>query len=241
MKILEKLVRGSWQRKTRFRDEKNNPILIYDLRFIFSAAYEFIRLKLHIPSHLPIINYSAIKIFKTLTKHKKLKVLEFGSGRSTLWWLKQNILELVSIENDKNWHSKMSQLVNSKNEKFRYLYNTDTLNYCSPVGNEKFDLIIADGMWRDECLKNSVINNCHNETVIYLDDSDKDSTVDDAYKTYPDHNRFCDNFLRNWSMNNDRYVLAVRNFSPTQLFVKEGTFSIPRTKEMKQQLSKFIF
>ena len=75
MKVLEKLVRGSWQRKTRLRDEKNNPILIYDLRFIFPAVYEYIKLKLNIPSHLPIINYSAIKIFKTLTKHKKLKVL----------------------------------------------------------------------------------------------------------------------------------------------------------------------
>ncbi len=263
MRILEKLIRAGWQRKTRFRDEKNNPILISDLRFIFPAVYEYIRLKLNIPSHVPIVNYSALKIFKTLTKHKKLKVLEFGSGRSTLWWLKQNILELVSIENDKNWHSELSQLINSKNEKFRYLYNTDALNYCSPVGNEKFDLIIADGMWRDECLKNSVINNCHNETVIYLDDSDKSSSIfehdhvvqkvisgkgswnileNTSYTSEKKHElRLADNFLRNWSMNNDRYVLAVRNFSPTQLFVKEGTFSIPRTKEMKQQLSKFIF
>ena len=241
MRILKKLIRGSWQQKTRFRDEKNNPILIYDLRFIFSAAYEFIRLKLHISSHLPIINYSAIKIFKTLTKHKKLKVLEFGSGRSTLWWLKQNILELVSVENDKNWHSMVSKLTNKKNEKLRYFYNTDVLNYCTPMGNEKYDLIVVDGTWRYECLKSITINNCHNETVIYLDDSDKDSTIDDAYKTYPGHVRFCDNFLRNWSVDNDRYILTVRNFSPTNLVVKEGTFSIPRTKKMKQQLSKFIF
>ena len=45
MRILEKLIRAGWQRKTRFRDEKNNPILISDLRFIFPAVYEYIKLK----------------------------------------------------------------------------------------------------------------------------------------------------------------------------------------------------
>ena len=92
---------------------------------------------------------------------------------------------------------------------------------------------------------NSVINNCHNETVIYLDNSDKDSSIhtpeknSQAIKTIDDL-RLSDNFLRNWSLDNDRYILADRNFSPTHLFVEEGTFGIPRTKEMKQQLSKFI-
>ena len=42
--------------------------------------------------------------------------------------------------------------------------------------------------------------------------------------------RGADSLLQEWAYKNDYFIMRVNNFSPTHLFVKEGTFAIPKTK-----------
>ena len=70
MKLLKKIISGAYQRKNRFRDEKNNSIHLSDCIYIFVALVEYIKNLLKIPSQLPWINYTALKIFKIIMKKK---------------------------------------------------------------------------------------------------------------------------------------------------------------------------
>ena len=40
--------------------------------------------------------------------------------------------------------------------------------------------------------------------------------------------RLSDNLLRDIAQKNDCYIMSLRGFSPSQLYVKEGTFCIPK-------------
>ena len=83
-------------------------------------------------------------------------VLEFGSGSSTIWFLKNNI-ELVSIEHDIEWFEAVKQEIDKNNFNCEYHlidrpYHKVFLNF---INNKKFDLVLVDGRDRVECVKSS--------------------------------------------------------------------------------------
>jgi len=88
--------------------------------------------------------------------------LEFGSGRSTVWFA-ERILRLISIEHDPIWHEKVKNELAARN-----LYNVDCLLVEKDVEDAKgqdsayvrtthkfsknsFDFILVDGAYRDSC------------------------------------------------------------------------------------------
>jgi phospholipid N-methyltransferase len=191
------------------------------------------------PSHLPIINYSAIKIFKIIFK-SEISVLEFGSGRSTLWFQNQNIKKLSSVENNEFWYKIISKQIKSS-DKINYYFKKEIDVYKSIGQNEKYDLIIVDGIARNICLKYALENNTHENTVIYLDDSDKDTSINPEYKISHRFNlRLSENILRNHSVKTNRIIYSCRNFSPTHLFIKEGIFSFPKSFSKNKKIIKII-
>ena len=93
--------------------------------------------------------------------------LEFGSGRSTLWFAAR-VSQLVSVEHDKDWHCKVSASLGKKklgNVDYRYLAGdladapamecairaiTDSFKA------EHFDFVLVDGVYRDICAKEAL-------------------------------------------------------------------------------------
>jgi hypothetical protein len=121
---------------------------------------------------IPWFTYSAIE-FLSERLNKTMKVFEFGSGNSTLFFASR-VSSVESVEHDRNWYEKMSKQSPS-NSKIIYASADQLESYLNPLktNNQKFDIIIVDGIYRNECLSNS-IRYLSEKGVIILDDSERD-------------------------------------------------------------------
>lgn len=124
---------------------------------------------------IPWITYPAIDILSARI-HKNMRVFEFGSGNSTLWWGKF-VREVNTVEHDQRWYEKikctMPTNVDLKHIKLEY-----GGEYCkSAIEQGPFDIIMIDGRDRVNCLKNS-IQAVSEFGVLILDNSDRDDYKD---------------------------------------------------------------
>ncbi len=122
---------------------------------------------------LPWFTYCSIHFITQKLSLKPMSVFEFGSGNSTIW-LSSKVKEIVSIENDKGFYSKMkNQLDTLKN--VTYEYGAIEGNYSSKILEYEngFDIIIIDGRDRINCTKNA-IKALKKDGVIIFDNSDRD-------------------------------------------------------------------
>ena len=106
-------------------------------------------------------------------QNNNINVLEYGSGSSTLWFLK-NKCKVTSIEHVEYWLNKLKENIpiDLKKNWTPILKKTNTENinndydgsdnenyedYAKEVNNlEMFDIIVIDGRCRRNCLKNSI-------------------------------------------------------------------------------------
>ncbi len=99
----------------------------------------------------------AISFLETyLTEHPDAKILEFGSGSSTVWLAKRTT-NLTSVEINDNWHDFIKTTLESTPacKAVNYLlFNRTYETYADYFGKESFDLILIKGAHR----KRSVIN-----------------------------------------------------------------------------------
>lgn len=112
------------------------------------------------------------------------RVLEYGAGGSTLRWSKvRTVEEWLSVEHSEEWFRKVSQearipvhmLTGSP---------TDADAYVNAPGiHGYFDLIIVDGLWRVECVRESVKRLQPWGVVLLHDASRRD--YDAAWDVYP--------------------------------------------------------
>ncbi len=120
---------------------------------------------------IPWFSYPFID-FLTPRLTKDLVLFEFGSGNSTLFFA-ERVNTVISVEHNKEWY----QIVNStkpSNVKLVQTESDSVYDYLEYFNNlkEKVDLIIVDGLHRNECLINSV-NKLSENGVIILDDSER--------------------------------------------------------------------
>ena len=97
-------------------------------------------------SPIPWMTYPAIAYLNQLDFSKK-QVFEYGSGSSTIYWSRR-CKNVISVENDSDWYSKISAM-NIDNAEIFFLQGTDYVNkiqYHSP-----HDVIVIDGRWRYDC------------------------------------------------------------------------------------------
>jgi hypothetical protein len=59
----------------------------------------------------PWMSFSAIQFLKEITA-KEMRVFEYGSGGSTLFWI-SNVQEVVSVEHDPSWYDAMKKQLDS--------------------------------------------------------------------------------------------------------------------------------
>lgn len=120
---------------------------------------------------IPWFTYSAIEfISDRLTK--KLIVFEFGSGNSTLFF-SERVSHIISVEHNRDWYENISKKC-PPNSKILLRGSKNSDEYINPLqmSNQNYDIIIVDGIYRNECLMESV-KHLSESGVIILDDSER--------------------------------------------------------------------
>lgn len=86
------------------------------------------------------------------------KILEFGTGSSTLWLAKRT-KNLTSIEHDQNWFAAITQKLEKENllKNVNYIiYPRPYYSLCDYLPDNNYDLIIVDGRNRKGCIANAI-------------------------------------------------------------------------------------
>jgi hypothetical protein len=130
---------------------------------------------------IPWYTYSCIDFLSTFN-FKNKKILEFGSGQSSIWWSKLS-LEVHTLEDNDLYRKKITEL-NIKNLK---IYDCDTYlnNFESFQFNKNFfDIIIIDGLDRFLSFKKS-LNLISGNGIFIFDNSEGYHESRDDYASHP--------------------------------------------------------
>lgn len=220
MNPLRKLYSGSVTRKTRLHDElgamvplgrllRNGPqaVLTGVARVLFNWRQE-----------LPWISYDARKDLERFLTPRS-KVLEFGSGMSTMWYAR-HAASVTSMEDYREWYDLVSPRV-AKLANVEYLFAADRAEYVDLVPDRQYDLIMIDGSFRADCVR-FAIEHLAEGGVIYLDNSDKG--LDEKSGNVPEARRLLLAFAEQKGLPTYEFT----DFAPTQLHVQRGLWVGPR-------------
>lgn len=106
--------------------------------------------------------------------NKSLDVLEWGSGNGSLW-LARRVNSLVSVEHHVQWNRALRPIL-APNARLVYVplsrldYYPQIIDYFT----RKFDIIIIDGMRRDDCIHRA-IDHLAPGGLMVLDNSDSEA------------------------------------------------------------------
>jgi len=178
---LKQLVAGRTPlRRSRLHDEKGNRVSLTSSLSLpwIAAAYVAYRCAGYRPE-IPFLGSSAIRRIRRLITSES-RVLEFGSGMSTIW-LARRCGFLHSIECDSSWFSHVdSRLRRAGLRNVRYELRPPTDNFDIPQYDDGyFDFALVDGEARSKCVSVAV-QKVKPGGYIYLDNSDSDFTVPDG-------------------------------------------------------------
>lgn len=136
---------------------------------------------------VPWFTYSSIHFINQKLKLKPMRVFEFGSGNSTIWF-SSRVESIISIEDSADFYSKMLKKFKSidnityESKELNKNYNQKILEY-----ENEFDVIVIDGRERVQCVKNS-IKALKRDGVIIFDNSDR-IRYEESYK-FLEQNQF---------------------------------------------------
>ena len=168
----------------------------------------------------PWISYAACAVIGKQLSGRQCSVLEFGSGMSTLWFVRR-VERICSVEHDRYWYDLLKRktaALGYGSPALDYHLRTDVHGYSriKAGSNERFDILLVDGPWRTECLKHH-LRLIKPGGLIYLDNSDADSSsgetgeIDQAVEQLVAHAR-----------THQATIERFTDFSPTCLFATEG-------------------
>ena len=117
---------------------------------------------------IPWFTYPAIDYLFQLNLQNRV-VFEWGSGASSEYFSKK-CKNIYSVEHDKEWYEQVKEL-NLKNQLLRFAKGKKYIDSISTF-HTNFDIIIIDGILRDECVRKSV-KYLKDSGVIILDNSER--------------------------------------------------------------------
>jgi len=216
MNIVQKLYQGDDARRTRLHDEKGN--VVSPGRLIKNGSRACLTwaggLVFDRKPELPWISYDAIEVLRRHLR-KDSRVLEFGSGMSTVWY-GQRASYVRSVENFRPWFEKVgAQIRLLKLESVDYVFTESAEEYSGAgidLGN--FDLIMIDGDFRSQCALRSIPLLAPGG-ILYLDNSDKDTKNDGDIRKAE---RICIDYARANHLHFEYYT----DFAPAQLTPNQG-------------------
>jgi predicted O-methyltransferase YrrM len=120
---------------------------------------------------IPWYTYCAIDFLAERAK-RSMRVFEYGSGNSTLWW-SDRVRNVVSCEHDKTWYGVMRDRVPANVEYCLVELRPDG-QYATAVARqaEPFDVIVIDGRERVNCAK-AALGALKDDGVVVWDNSDR--------------------------------------------------------------------
>jgi len=208
MFFVEKIIRGDCYRKSRFHDMSGHLVDLSGFRNLPRALLTAtMRLGFDFWPELPWISYNAISLLNRLIQ-KDWKVLEFGSGMSTIWLAKRCAF-VYSIEHDHVFYEKICEKLEDKRiRNVRYELRTRDHYYdLSEVKDASLDLVFIDGVYRKDCVC-ACFSKIRKGAYIYLDNSDSERDARDI-------------LLREVDKRKGQTRIFV-DFAPTQIHVNEG-------------------
>lgn len=216
--MLDRILKGSNLRKSRFHDHKGQLVsarsaFLHAPRSLVGAA---VRVGLGKRPQLPWISYDAITTLdEFLTRDKS--VLEFGSGMSTVWYARR-AGSVVSIEDYRPWFDQVDRLLRTQgltNVDYRFAPTQEDYVAAPSRG---FDLIMVDGSIRDRCTE-AAIHLLKPGGIFYLDNSDR--------AAFPDSGEArATQIALDYARDNGCTVRYFTDFAPTQFFAQEGMMVI---------------
>ena len=112
------------------------------------------------------------------------RVLEYGAGGSTVRWSRsRHVEEWISVEHNAEWYRKVGMEAGDRVKLLTGSENTADLYYDAPGIHGYFDLILVDGLWRVECVRESV-KRLQPWGVVLLHDAGRHD-YDAAWDVYP--------------------------------------------------------
>jgi hypothetical protein len=218
MNLFTKIVCGGPQRKSRLHDDKGNFVPMRNLLLNAPPALAtgLVALTTGVRPAKPWIAYTSIKYLKRFLS-RGCRVLEFGSGMSTIWYA-QHAGEVCSVEDNEAWYKKVSKLLENRGLKnVQYELHADPAKYCNFKSDDVrgFDLVMIDGSFRSDCIENAVAR-VKSGGIVYLDNTDKDSGPEGGDM------RLAESRLREIASGVGASVVEVVDFAPAQLFVQQA-------------------
>lgn len=164
---------------------------------------------------IPWITYPAIDLLSAKTLQER-RVLEFGSGQSTLWFAKHSA-SVVSFENDPEWHKYVAGRVPSNARVHLVPVTLEGLDEILPE-TQRFDLVLVDGMERLTAATHAR-DRVSADGVVIVDNSDGNWGPPPSYP-------IIDLFREAGFMRVDFYGMApgVIRAHCTSMFFKDGCF-----------------
>jgi hypothetical protein len=122
----------------------------------------------HAGNPLPWYTYPAIE-YLTNFDFSNSDVMEFGSGRSTLYWASR-CRSVTAVDSNQEWFAKIKSLT-PNNVILTLETGRDGYLQALTKSPKAFDVIVVDGDWRSECLE-AAIAHANPGKIIILDNSD---------------------------------------------------------------------
>jgi hypothetical protein len=126
---------------------------------------------------IPWITFPALEYLQQLDLKSKT-IFEWGSGNSSLFFCKR-AKEVYSIESDEGWYEQVKS-ENIKNHHIYYHKEDDYVNSIKDL-SKQFDVIIIDGIKREDCAKIAPDYLVENGLII-LDNSDRHPDISKDFR-----------------------------------------------------------
>ena len=109
----------------------------------------------------PWLTRDAIKVISSLIKSSD-SVLEFGSGRSTVWFA-ERVAKITSVESNGDWYKAVEEMLKPYATKTNYIFIKETTGWLQEYRQvidklpaQSFDLCLVDGGPRALCALHSL-------------------------------------------------------------------------------------
>ena len=121
---------------------------------------------------IPFFTYPAIEFLSRKVK-PDMKVFEYGSGHSTLWW-SGRVSEVHAAEHNREWYERISKAAPA-NAKIHYASLEDSERYVSMALAPKtlFSVVVIDGRERVRCA-NYAVQALRPDGVIVWDNAERE-------------------------------------------------------------------
>lgn len=126
---------------------------------------------------IPWFTYPAIDFLDDIVR-SDMRIFEWGSGNSTLWWSKR-VRSVFSVEDHPAWFDAMQSSLPG-NARIMFAKNETYVRSISHIGG-KFDIIVVDGSHRDLCLQEAKKNLEVNGFIVF-DNADRKEHQNSFYR-----------------------------------------------------------